>query len=75
MSEYEVQSLALLKAIHDELVTFREERQQAHREKEEWRDKFRKQLAAEKEARRKEHEAYLATVQSCPCEAPQLSSH
>lgn len=75
MTEYEAEVLATLKGVLNELVVARKEREALRREEEESAENFSKQLAAEREVRRKEHEAYLATVQSAPCEGSQLSSH
>lgn len=75
MSGHEAEILSTLKDILDELVAYRKEREAIRQAEEESAENFRKQLAAEREARRREHEAYLATVQSAPCEVPPLLSH
>lgn len=75
MTEYEEKALTTLKGIHDELVSARKEREAIRQEEREQHELFCAKLAAEKEARRKEHEAYLATVQSAPCEGSSLSKH
>lgn len=75
MTEYEAEVLATLKGVLNELVVARKEREALRREEEEAAENFSKQLTAERDVRRKEHEAYLATVQSAPCEGSQLLSH
>lgn len=75
MADYEEEVLATLKGILNELVAARKEREVLRREEEDSAENLHKQLAAEKEARRREHEAYLATVQSDPCEGSPQSNH